>query len=246
MAIKPVYGNKCLFKVNLNGVMTPLVCAKNFRISINSDLIETTTYGDGSFKSFDYQAVSYQINFEGLIRHPSLTDNMNTWENVVAAQTGAVDFNYEMWFEANDGELRVIFGRALVLSTELNAAKNQPAGYVTTFQGTGAFEIRTTACEATIGGAHGNRIIYVGGDTADWSITLDNISTDTSIIQYSLNDSDRITLGGFVQGTTEFEFEVELLHNQANTLTIYPQCAEGIDGTVLNIPINASGFTFFV
>lgn len=239
---KAVWGNDCLFKVNVNGMMIPLVCAEDFRITITTEPINTTTFGNGYWKDYDYQSLTYTISFKGITRMPD-EDGLNTAWDILAAQMSAVNYDYEIWFTDPNGIIRVVTGRVIVLSTELSAGINQFSGFTVEMQGCGEFIIRNTACEANISGVSGLRMSY-GDTTSTWKITLSGISQEAQIIQYSINDGPRVTLESFTTGTESIDFIVHPSNSGVSTLIVYPQCTTGIDGVPVVSTIDPSRFTF--
>lgn len=243
-AIKSVWGNDCDFRVNVNGTMTSLVCAQNFKMNIETESVEIAARTNGTFKDFDYQAIEYSLTFQGAIKIPSEDDGLNTVFDVMLAQKAFVDFNYEMWFtEGVTGAVQILSGRVIVKTVELSAGKDQWGGFSLEMQGCGEYFLRDTICDAHIDGASGTRATYDGSGFDVFHVHLSQISQETQIITYSINDAPETQID-YVTGTSTFDFDVSVPHAGVATLTIAAKCNESTNGIINNYTIDPTKATF--
>ncbi len=140
-----VQGRDCVFQLNITGGYKTVLCAKSFSLNVSADLVEITTYNDGSdpesgiWRDFDYDALSYQLSLEGIMK---ITDDTNdtVWE-VISVITQFIEADFRMIFTDAESNTKQIDGVCLVRSVNLSATPNALVQQNIEFQGKGKFTI---------------------------------------------------------------------------------------------------------
>lgn len=108
---------------------TVLGCARNVRLTYNTDTAEKTTVGSGTNKEYKPLVTSWSGTIDGL----SSDDNVTTRELLQYVQNLSVLF---MQFDLGDGGVP-LNGDIILSSVEAAGTYNDAATYNVSFQGTG-------------------------------------------------------------------------------------------------------------
>lgn len=144
-----VQGRNCLFKVDVLGSFLPLICAKSFTATVTTDTVETSTQGTGQFKSYDYDALSWTLNFDGIQKIVDAAVNP-TFYDMLSAQLSFLPVGFKMLFIDPDGITKELAGTVLITSTGLTASISEPAGGTLELQGTGEFAVNNPSSSCDI------------------------------------------------------------------------------------------------
>lgn len=115
-----IQARNCILKMNLLGDPLPIVCAKSFTLNTITDEVETTTDGLGQWKSFDYDALSYTISMEDVVK--AVDDNNIVTFDMLTAQTQFIEVGFQIFYVDDDLWTIIITGTAIILNTSLVAA----------------------------------------------------------------------------------------------------------------------------
>lgn len=230
----PIQGSDCLFAVYNGSEYVPVVCSTSFSLTLTSDLIETTTKGDGQWKAYDYNTLSYTLSLSGIVK--SQDDTAATVFDLLASQMGFVEVPYRLLF--TDGETdKYIEGTCLISSTQLGASAGNLADYTCEFQGTGAFETRDTLeiCEVYIPDTFLNVQVrqypYGSTGTTTVEVQITNISADWIKIDYSVD-------GGSWFSSYNKTFYITGVSAGSHTIRLAAVCPNGVRGEILSKTIN--------
>jgi predicted secreted protein len=223
-----VWSNTSYLMVDANGDMLPLICAKSFRIATTAETIETTSHGSGFWKTFDYQSLSYSISFDGAISLNDVEGN-NKFFDMLGSAIGFIPVNYKLvCLDATNNIQKVIKGTVLVSAAELSFAVNEHASFNLELQGSGAYTVSQTLCDAVITGV--DWIPGIGTlDSITYTFNISGISSDTTTLQYSLNDAPRQAIT-YTPGNSTASVNIELDRQMTHTIFFYPRCASTEDG----------------
>jgi predicted secreted protein len=140
-----VQGKDCVFQMNITSGYKTVLCAKSFSLNVSADIVEITTYDDGTdpesgaWKDYDYDSLSYTISLEGVMK---ITDSTNdtVWE-VLSVATQFVEADFRMIFTDAESNTKQIDGVVLVRSLSLSTTPNALVQQNIEFQGKGKFTV---------------------------------------------------------------------------------------------------------
>jgi hypothetical protein len=134
-----IQANDCVFQILTNGLYVDVLCGKSFTVTVNTDEKETTTVGDGQYKTFDYKVLSYTANLNGAMKIP---DDVNpTIFDMLALQQGFIEAQFRaVWVDPNGGT-RFFAGKGIIKTTNIVASASQLADGTIDILGSGAFEV---------------------------------------------------------------------------------------------------------
>jgi predicted secreted protein len=110
-------------------VLSVIGCARNVKISMNTDTLETTTVGSGTDREYEPVATSWTASVDGL----SSVNNI-TYRDLLAYQKALTVLS--MQFEVGDGGTPFT-GDVIITSSENAGNYNDAATFNVSFQGTG-------------------------------------------------------------------------------------------------------------
>jgi hypothetical protein len=218
-----VKGNDCILTFQLGETYNQVFCGKRFAINTETEVLETTTKGDGQYQDFDYHTLSYSIQIDGLMKWG---EGYNAFD-VLSAQRTFMDVLYEMSWpdEVDPSIIWVMEGRVFVNTSTLGAVSSQIADHSFTFRGRGPYLLRNTAepCYSAIGA--GYLLITTNEPTsADTKVIVTTVSGDWASFNYSLD-------GGSIVNVPDNEFLVGVLTPGSHSITVWPVCPNGVQGT---------------
>jgi len=170
-----IQSNDCLFQVKIGDDFVSVACGKSFTVTINTDEKETTTVGDGQFKTFDYKVLSYTANLNGGMRIPDALTT--TIFDFVEFQKGFIPIEFRaVWIDPAGGT-RFFQGVGIIKSTNMVASASQLADGSVDILGSGEFETGDTiADKITL------NIISTGNDAAPAFLKFKLINTDGEVV----------------------------------------------------------------
>lgn len=177
-------GNNCIFKVFLSGDYFPLICAKSFTLTTTTDVIETTTKTTGQFKSYDYNALSYTISFDGILKFANPLSENGIFD-ILNAQINFIELGYKLFYTNPEGTVKIITGSFIITQTAIVAAASQNVAGTISFQGNGAFAIDAPDADCNIvisaitivtistGVTYNFTPVYTGGPATRFDYSID-------------------------------------------------------------------------
>lgn len=215
-----VQGNDCILSFNFeDDIYEQVFCGKSFTLVLSTEFKETTTKGDGQYTDYDYHALSYTLDIDGLM---VLDQEANTFD-VLAAQRrfGDVPFKIE-YIEGSN--IRVVEGRLIVTNTEIIAAAGQSAGYSHSFRGRGPYELRSTAepCYTFIG--EGILAVTYSLEGGYVRISINDVTGPWASFNWAVS-------GGPSGNSTSQDFFLPLLDAGTYSISLTPVCENGVSGT---------------
>jgi hypothetical protein len=236
-----VQGKNCLFQVNFGDGYQSVVCAKGFTVTFDTELKETTSRGSGVHKEYDYKSLSGSINLTGLIKVAD-NDGNAIFFDLAFYQKNFIEVPFKALFEDNFGVIKSIRGLGIIRSSAFTASAAQLADSSVDIQISGEYHIESDTalgCSNTItqilidGSPHtpGASLILVGaGTNINLGInTLANPALEIFRYDYEVNSSGRNS--AWSSGALPFDIGEVVIPMGASTLTIYPVCDNGFDGT---------------
>ena len=229
-----IQGSDCLFAVNILGDYTAVVCATSFSLSVASEFVETTTKGDGQWKAFDYNSLSYTLSLSGIVK--SQDDTAATVFDLLASQTGFSEVPFRLLFTDGTNN-KYVEGTCLISSTQLGASAGNLADYSVEFQGTGSFSVRETLeiCESyipdTLLNVQVRQYPYGSTGTTTVEVQIGTISGAWSRIDYSVD-------GGSWYSDFYQTFYITGITAGSHTVRLAPVCESGVQGEILSKTFN--------
>lgn len=218
-----VKGNDCILTFQLGEEYNQIFCGKSFTIRTETEVLETTTKGDGQYQDFDYHSLSYTIDLDGVMKWG---DGYNAFD-MLSAQRTFMDVLYKMTWpdEVDPSIIWVIEGRAFVNTSELGAVSAQLADHAFTLRGRGPYELRNTAepCYSAIGAGY---LLITNNEptTADTKVIVTSVDGDWASFDYQLDGGSTVTV-------FDNEFLVGVLSPGSHTITVTPRCPNGVLGS---------------
>lgn len=170
MAVK---GNDIVFYVvDENNVPQPLVCNRDFMLSMTSDVIETTSRGSGNYKTYEPTKIGYSINLTNI---SEFIEGINS-QMLNKALQSRTKIN---WI-AEVNSAQYFSGRVIVTSTEFTAPNND----ISVFQGTllGDGEIVVSGTVPIPPEASGYYRVFLGDPRLSTNGDGQLVFTDTALI----------------------------------------------------------------
>ena len=131
--------NDFLFQVNIDGDFVDILCFKSFTVTITTDEKETTTVGDGQYKSFDYKVLSYTVSLNGGMKIP---DAINpTLFDLMVSQQNFIEVPFRAIYKDNANALRFFKGVGIIKTTNIVTNASQIADGTIDMIGSGSYEI---------------------------------------------------------------------------------------------------------
>lgn len=214
-----IKSNDCILTFALDGEnYLPVFCGTGFSLSVNTEIIETTTKGDGQYQDFDYNSLGYTLSITGLGK----LDTYSTFD-VLYAQRTYLDVPFKLIFEEG-ANVRVIEGTLIVMSTDLTASADNHLEYSHEFKGRGPYELRSTLepCYTSVGGAY---ILITSNmpTSSDTRVIITGTTGDWASFNYVLD-------GGSVVNVPDNDFLIGVLSAGSHSITITPVCENGVPG----------------
>lgn len=128
-------GKDIMLYANLNGVKKPFCHARNTTLSVDVDLIESTTRNNIRGKTYEYGHYSYTLSLDGL---STLDDDANF---LVLLQAAVLGRKIGYYFEAVNNKNLQFFGNLLVPHIEIDSPHDAISSFKGTLQGDGDFSI---------------------------------------------------------------------------------------------------------
>src|SRR6476469_3159675 len=185
-----IKSNDCILTFNLDGTnYLPVFCGTSFSFTTNTEIVETTTKGDGQYQDFDYNSLSYTLTINGLAR----IDTYSTFD-VLYGQRTYLDVPFRLIYEEGDS-VQVVEGTVIVMSTVLTATADESLNYSHEFKGRGPYELRTTVepCYTAIG--TGLLDVLIGSNSPlsdDTIVQITGVTGDWASFKYTLDGGSEV------------------------------------------------------
>src|SRR6185436_11640854 len=139
-----VQGRDCIFQVNIGAGFVPLVCSKSFAVTVETEMKETTTVGNGVWRAFDYKSLSYSISLNGAVK--VVDDDADAiYFDLLFYQMNFLELPFRAIFTDPANTVKVMRGTAIVPRSVFNASPGQLADSVVDLQGSGEMFVLDTA-----------------------------------------------------------------------------------------------------
>jgi predicted secreted protein len=141
-----VRGSGVVVEANKGGTYRRWACAQSVIITVETELLETSTPTTGAWKTF--RAVgqnSWRVSFQGIVylRDQSATKNFAL--ETITEQIRQDGYDIKITFTDTDGYVNYLSGSVLIPLTELSGGAINPfAKWSVEFQGTGELEINAS------------------------------------------------------------------------------------------------------
>lgn len=244
-----VQGKNCVFQVNFGDGYKPVVCAKGFTVSIDTELKETTSRGSGVHKEYDYKSLSYSVNLTGLVKVIDLDGDVIFFD-LAFYQKNFLELPWKALFTDPNGTIKSMRGLGIVRSSVFTASAAQLADTTVDIQGTGEYFIEddlATVCINDIATlklngvsvAPGSGLII--GNTTDLAISIQSlVNASPEIFRYDYEFDSAGRNSAFSSGDLPFDITtIEMSGYAPGTyvLNIWPVCDNGFDGTPFTVNI---------
>lgn len=222
-----VQGKDCIMQFDLGSGYTSIVCAKSFSFESVADLVETTTPGDGAYRTYDYDTYSFRITLSNLVKIVDPDSNVITFD-LLYAQWQGVSLAFRLWYVEGANE-KNIYGHVVIPSVLINASVSDLLDSTIEMTGTGApsFDAPDTTCDITIDtyevnivGSNANVVLTPSSTPARYNYSLDG-GAPISVF------SDTFTVGPLSVGDHSIE--------------IWAVCDNGYAGTSITNNFTVSG-----
>lgn len=227
-----IQGKDVIFLIQKNGVYIPFVCAKEVDIEIDADTVPTKTVGDGIWKKFAYQSLSYTITLSSVL---VFDDNNFTGWDLLDNMLQFVNLNFKMLFtDPISGKARRLAGQVIITKSSISATSIDLVMNDISFPGTGPLLVQDPANDCNIVIASGT--FFQTGTTGRYRVTGHSGGT-ISRVDYRIDD------GGYLSSfPTTFVFDLPItgLTGGDHTIDIIPYCINGFPGTTYSATFTAS------
>lgn len=204
----PIHGSDCLFSIQVGSDFYPLLCATNFSLTLNQEIVGATNAATGNWRHNRPRNLSdYSLSMSGLTKVNN-DDGQISWFYMMRENVRAAAQNYQLLFEDKEGNTLVISGSLLIQTMDLQAAVTDFVNSNINMLGTGAFEQSTviptpsTECEEPFA----DDWVLAEGETTISGPGLGGKSFATGdILSVSLEGSE-LTYSAGVPGNAEYSY----------------------------------------
>lgn len=149
MAIK---GKDLIFSLSVNGISTPFLYCKTCTLTQTADVLETTTQGSGSARSYEYYKTGYKLSLTSLTELLDSTYSSLFLQNCLNGRV-KVDWSFQL-------DLTTYYsGKILVTSAQIDAAFDGVSNFTGELLGDGDLTITATVPPIS-GGFNYIRVFY--------------------------------------------------------------------------------------
>lgn len=135
MATNLIQGENAVLSIMKGSGFVPYLCGEEIQIEIDSTLAGKKTVGDGVWKKFAYQDLSFTITISGLLKFDDV--NFSGWD-FVQNQAGFVEITFLCSFTDDAGNIKSIQGNALITKTAFDISVSNLVKNDIELQGSGA------------------------------------------------------------------------------------------------------------
>lgn len=137
-----IHGKKVAFQVLLGDDYVTVACGKSIVLRTETDVKETTTKGDGRYKDFDYKALSYTIDFEGVLKIQE--EGQVMMFDFADYQDQFLEVNSRIVFTDETDLVKVFRGQQIVANAVFNATPAQIADGTVSLLGKGKYYLENS------------------------------------------------------------------------------------------------------
>lgn len=116
-----IQGRNSIFQTDILGDMLDLVCVKSFSINKVADTKEITTDGNGLWKKFDYDRISYTITITGLVQIFG-DDDKPTLLDLDFALDNFLEVGFRILFIDDSDNPAIITGQCIITNSLFDAS----------------------------------------------------------------------------------------------------------------------------
>lgn len=217
----PVKGLLTVLQFMKAGEYRDFLCATDSSIDFETETKPVKTVGDGIYKRYVGQSIGYTVTLNGLIK-------LNTGDDPAAFdlldyQLAMTGIEFRMIFEDEDGNIKVVFGEALIDKTTLAAPSDGFSNANFSFKGNGEPTILDSlvACDSAI------TVANVDATGLPFLLVINIVTVTGSTpmrYEYSLDGGGRL-----ISYITTIDFSG--LASGSHSVEIWPICDNGFDGT---------------
>lgn len=231
---KSIQAKNCLFQVNLGDGYETLFCCKSFNISLSTQTKDITTVGNGVYKSYDYDYLSYTVSIDGIMQipgeplHPVIFD-------LIDYQKAFLELRFRAIYQDPDSAIRVIRGVAIVTDSTIQAQPPEVVSGQISLQGTGEYFIDDTLDTCDNESISSFDFTELGTST---SITIEYTGAPLNI-EYDLDHSGSFTVVPVTPSPMTIDLPDDLFVG-LHYIDIIPLCAETYQGEELSTTFTLS------
>lgn len=204
----------------------PVVCSTDISLAITSDTVPTKTKGGGVWKSFNYQALSYEVSLSGLLKFD--VANWTGWD-MLDNQVNFSQVTFQITFSDDAGNIKSIRGTAVIKTntTAINIGTLVKQDFVMTGSGSLLIFDGIVPCSAQI-----QTITVTGQLAADGTVHVAYTYTGTPYqIKYRVDGQ-----GNYVYAAADFVIDIPGLDVGSHSIEIIPVCMNNYEGVGLAQP----------
>ncbi len=131
-----VQGKDATLWFQKDGEFVPYMCASDITITIETEEVAIRTLGDGHYKKYASQSLSWKVDLNGLLQFDA--DNFTAFD-IVDAQRNFVNVIVRVTFDDLTGNEKTIQGNAVVKTSALSASAGELVKADFNLLGSGAF-----------------------------------------------------------------------------------------------------------
>lgn len=217
--ITPIQGNDATLYVFTNG-WVPFVCASSVSMAFDADLVPIRTVGDGQWKKYDYQALSYSLTLGDVLVFDDV--NFNGWQ-IMQNQIGFLTLPFRMIYTDANGVSNGVQGTAVFKSVKFDMKVGQVVQGNYEITGSGAVIVfeGVSPCDTTI-----DSITVNGASSASGSVTVGYTYTgDLMNVVYQIDGA-----GAWITAAGATALNLLNMPVGSHSIQIIPVCANGYQG----------------
>lgn len=232
-----LFGIDAVLFFKKNEVWTPVGCAENFEIRVDTETKSVKTVGDGQWSTTRAQKHAYSVSCSGLWQYDG-GDDKTTQDDIMAYQVAGTHIEWYVSFKKNDKTTQYTeFGGFLLIKNTTTAAPNDFVNVSFEGEGKGALRIGPPpSCSLAITDYD---FAQTGPSYAFYTVTINTVTGGTAPLFHYRVD------GGAMDSSTAYEWYVNVISLpgaglRPHVLEIWPVCDNGIDGVKTTINFTTS------
>ena len=199
----------------------PFVCGTDVSIELSSTKVPIRTKGDGHWKKYTYQDLSWTVTLSGLL---TFDEDMWTGWDMLDNQFNFSHVLARVSFDDGEGNIRTVQGYMMIETSTLSYSPGNLVKDDFQLQGNGRLDMfdGLIPCPSTI-----DSITVTGQTAADGIIHIDYTFTGPVYqVKYRIDDT-----GEYVYATAGVIIDVPGLANGDHSVEVIPVCQNGFEGT---------------
>lgn len=216
-----IQGADAILSFDNGSGLVPAVCTENVGITIDADVVDTRTVGDGNWKKPSYQTLTYTLTFGGVMVFNDT--NFRFWD-ILQNQTSGLTLPFRLSFTDDIGNIKSMEGTVLIKSSNISGTVGQVTKGTFTLMGVGKVAMfdGLVPCPSVI-----TAITVTGQTGSSGTVSVAYTYTgDVAQVKYRVDG-----IGAYAYALAGAAINISGLAVATHSIEIVPICPNGYEGT---------------